>query len=61
MIPEVCGGAKLPAFRTGHPRHSVAVNAGPAQARGFLGHKSPRTEKRLYGTHAAPPKIPTLA
>lgn len=46
-------------------RHSVAtwaINAGssPAEVSAFLNHKSERTTRRFYATHAVPTKIPTL-
>jgi len=51
--------------RPGHLRHSVAtwaINAGahPAAVAAFLNHKSERTTKRFYATHAVPAKVPTL-
>ncbi|WP_338865151.1 tyrosine-type recombinase/integrase [Myxococcus stipitatus] len=52
-------------LRPGHMRHSVAtwaINAGahPAAVAAFLNHKSERTTKRFYATHAVPAKVPTL-
>lgn len=54
-----------PALQPGHMRHSVAtwaVNAGaPLSAvSSFLGHKSERTTRRFYATHAVAAKVPTL-
>ncbi|NVJ20505.1 tyrosine-type recombinase/integrase [Myxococcus sp. AM011] len=51
-------------LRPGHMRHSVAtwaINAGahPAAVAAFLNHKSERTTKRFYATHAVPQKVPT--
>jgi integrase len=59
------GGVGIPAFSPGHLRHSVATwaieaGADPAQVSAFLGHKSPRTTRKFYATHAAPAKVPTL-
>ncbi len=50
----------------GRFRHSIAtwaVNAGtdPKDVASFLGHKSARTTRRFYATHAVPAKVPTLA
>lgn len=64
-VNEACAAAKIPAFGTGQLRHSVAtwaINAGanPASVAAFLGHKSPRTTRRFYATHATPAKVPTL-
>ncbi|MCP3105504.1 site-specific integrase [Myxococcus sp. K15C18031901] len=52
-------------LRPGFLRHSVAtwaINAGanPAAVAAFLNHKSERTTKRFYATHAVPAKVPTL-
>lgn len=54
-----------PPLQPGHMRHSVAtwaVNAGaPLSAvSSFLGHKSERTTRRFYATHAVAAKVPTL-
>jgi hypothetical protein len=60
------GEVGIPVFTPGRLRHSVAtwaINAGadPAQVAAYLGHKSPRTTRRFYATHASPTKVPTLA
>jgi integrase len=60
------GKVGIPVFTPGRLRHSVgtwAVEAGAdmAAVSTFLGHKSPRTTKRFYATHASPAKVPTLA
>ncbi len=52
-------------FTPGRMRHSVAtwaINAGadPATVSAFLNHKSPRTTRKFYATHAVPTKVPTL-
>jgi integrase len=54
------------AVQPGSFRHSVATwaieqGADPASVAAFLGHKSPRTTKKFYATHAVPKKVPTLA
>lgn len=53
------------AFTVGQFRHAVAtwaINAGtdPGQVAAFLNHKSPRTTRKFYATHAVAKKIPTL-
>ncbi len=55
-----------PHITPGRFRHSVATwainnGADPAQVAAFLGHKSPRTTRKFYATHAVPVKVPTLA
>jgi integrase len=60
------GEVGIPKFTPGHLRHSLAtwaIDAGadPAQVAAFLGHRSPRTTKKFYATHASPRKVPTLA
>jgi integrase len=65
-LHSACAAAGIPPFGPGRLRHTVAtaaVNAGadPAQVASFLGHKSPRTTRRFYATHAVPVKVPTLA
>jgi integrase len=60
------GKVGIPVFTPGRLRHSVATwaieaGADPASLAAFLGHKSPRTTRRFYATHASPPKVPTLA
>jgi integrase len=64
-VTSACAAAGIPRFGAGQLRHSVAtwaVNAGadPATVSSFLGHKSPRTTKKFYATHATPRKVPTL-
>lgn len=53
------------AFTVGQFRHAVAtwaINSGadPGQVAAFLNHKSPRTTRKFYATHAVAKKIPTL-
>jgi integrase len=60
------GQIGVPVFTPGRLRHSVAtwaINAGadPASVAAFLGHKSSRTTRKFYATHASPTKVPTLA
>jgi integrase len=60
------GKVGIPVFTPGRLRHSVATwaieaGADPASVAAFLGHKSPRTTRRFYATHASPAKVPTLA
>ena len=60
------GEVGIPVFTPGQLRHSVATwaieaGADPAMVATFLGHRSPRTTKRFYATHASPAKVPTLA
>lgn len=55
----------IPDLRPGSFRHSVATHAIDAgadakAASDFLGHKSTRTTRKFYATHATPKKIPTL-
>jgi integrase len=57
--------AKVPALKPGSIRHGVATwaqnnGATLAQIAAFLGHKSPRTTKRLYATHGVAEKVPTF-
>ncbi len=59
------GEVGIPAFTPGRLRHSVAswaieAGADPAQVAAFLGHRSPRTTRKFYGTHASPSKVPTF-
>jgi integrase len=59
------GKVGIPVFTPGRLRHSAAswaieAGADPASVAAFLGHKSPRTTKRFYATHASPAKVPTL-
>jgi integrase len=72
-VREACKSVKrpdgkvgIPVFTPGRLRHSVATwaieaGADPASVAAFLGHKSPRTTRRFYATHASPAKVPTLA
>ena len=64
-VKSACLAAEIPPFGTGQLRHSVAtwaINAGadPTAVSAFLGHRSPRTTRKFYATHAAPRKVPTL-
>ncbi|ABC81607.1 tyrosine-type recombinase/integrase [Anaeromyxobacter dehalogenans] len=59
------GKVGIPVFTPGRLRHSVATwaiesGADPAAVAAFLGHKSARTTKRFYATHASVRKVPTL-
>jgi integrase len=65
-VKRACRAAKIAIFTPGRFRHSVAtwaMNSGAERAMvaSFLNHKSPRTTKRFYATHAVPAKVPTLA
>ncbi len=72
-VRDACAAVKrpdgkigIPVFTPGRLRHSVATwaieaGADPASVAAFLGHKSPRTTRRFYATHASPAKVPTLA
>src|SRR5205814_9765688 len=58
-VLAACKAAGIPSFGPGRMRHSVAtwaVNAGAdlATVSTFLGHRSSRTTKRFYATHATP-------
>jgi integrase len=64
-VKSACLAAGIPAFGPGQLRHSIAtwaINAGadPASVAAFLGHRSVRTTRKFYATHATPAKIPTL-
>lgn len=64
-IASACKAAAIPPFTAGCFRHSVATwainnGADPATVAAFLNHKSPRTTRRFYATHAVPSKVPTL-
>ncbi len=64
-INRACDVAGIARFSPGRFRHTVAtvaINAGadPAAVAAFLNHKSPRTTRRFYATHAAPKRVPTL-
>lgn len=66
VVKRPDGQIGIPVFTPGRLRHSVATwaieaGADPASVAAFLGHKSPRTTKRFYATHASPVKVPTLA
>jgi integrase len=59
------GGVGVPEFTPGQLRHTTAsfamdVGADPAMVSAFLGHRSPRTTKKFYATHATVAKVPTL-
>jgi integrase len=59
------GGTGIPRFTPGRFRHSVATwaieaGASPAAVAAYLGHRSERTTRRFYATHAVVPKVPTL-
>lgn len=59
------GKVGIPVFTPGKLRHSVAtwaIDAGAdlAQVAAYLGHKSPRTTRKFYATHARPAKVPTI-
>lgn len=61
---SACRVAKVPPFRPGWFRHTVATlateqGAGPLVS-GFLGHRSATTTRRFYSVRAVPPKVPTL-
>jgi integrase len=65
VVKRPDGKVGIPEFGPGQLRHSVAtwaIDAGadPAQVSAYLNHKSPRTTRRFYGTHATPAKVPTL-
>src|SRR5262249_36490591 len=65
-VKAACRAARIAPFTPGRMRHSVAtwaINQGADRAAvaNFLNHKSPRTTKRFYATHATPAKVPTLA
>jgi integrase len=64
-VKSACVAAKVPVFKPGQMRHSVAtlaVNAGAdlGAVSAFLGHKSPKTTRRFYATFGAVAKVPTL-
>jgi integrase len=65
VVKRPDGESGIPKFTPGRLRHSVAtwaIDAGadPASVSAYLGHKSPRTTRKFYATHAAPKKVPTL-
>jgi integrase len=62
---NVKAGFKVGTVSGGRFRHSVATwainrGASPKDVSAFLGHKSERTTKKFYATHAIPTKVPTL-
>jgi integrase len=64
-VNAACRAAQIEPFTPGQFRHSVAtwaINSGadPASVAAFLNHKSPRTTRKFYATHATPKKVPTL-
>lgn len=64
-LSRACKAAKVEGFGPGSYRHSVATwaierGAEVGKVSQFLGHKSARTTKRFYATHAVTPKVPTL-
>jgi integrase len=63
-VLAACDEAKVPRFRPGWFRHTIAtlaVEAGEESlVPGFLGHRSSTTTKRFYSTRATPPKVTTL-
>lgn len=65
VVKRPDGGVGIPPIKIGSFRHSVATwaidnGADPASVSAFLGHRSPRTTRKFYATHAAPAKVPTL-
>jgi integrase len=59
------GGVGIAKFTPGRLRHSIATwaidsGADPAVVAAFLGHRSPRTTRKFYATHASAAKVPTL-
>jgi integrase len=64
-INRACDAAHIERFTPGRLRHTVAthaINSGadPAAVAAFLNHKSSRTTRRFYATHAAAKRVPTL-
>jgi len=64
-VKSACVAVGVPLFLPANMRHTVAtwaVNSGadPGAVAAFLGHRSPRTTRRFYATHASPAKVPTL-
>ena len=64
-VRSACEAAGVEPFTPGVMRHSVATwaideGADPAMVAAFLNHKSPRTTRKFYATHATPKKVPTL-
>lgn len=65
-VRRACRAAGVTDFTPGRFRHAVATHAinegaSPEATAAFLGHRSPRTSRRFYATHATPRKVPTLA
>jgi len=67
-VKAACKAAGLTPFGPGRMRHSVATwavddGADLAAVSAFLGHRSPRTTKKFYATHATPrnPLLPLPA
>jgi integrase len=65
-INKACKDAGVARFTPGRFRHTVAtyaINRGadPASVAAFLNHKSARTTRRFYATHAAARRVPTLS
>jgi len=65
-VKTACKAAGITPFGPGRMRHSVATwavddGADLATVSTFLGHRSPRTTKKFYATHATPrnPLLPT--
>jgi integrase len=64
-INAACKAVGVEPFTPGRFRHTVAtmaINAGddPGTVSAFLGHKSLRTTRRFYATHAAPKRVRAL-
>jgi integrase len=64
-VKAACRAGHVQVFKPGQMRHSVAtwaIDAGadPAAVSAFLGHRSTKTTRRFYATHASPRKVPTL-
>ena len=64
-VKAACLAGNVQVFKPGQMRHSVAtwaIDAGaePAAVSAFLGHRSMKTTRRFYATHASPKKVPTL-
>lgn len=64
-VKEACVALELPEFTPAQLRHTnssyaMDVGADPAMISAFLGHRSPRTTRKFYATHATVAKVPTL-
>lgn len=64
-VKEACELAGVEEFTPGQMRHTIgtlAVQSGDTMAAvaDFLGHKSPRTTKKFYATHATAKRVTTL-